>query len=400
MKKITYFLFILLIGASSIDASVNPQYYAVIDAGSTGSRMHLYKYQSNNNKIKIEELKLKKNKIKPGISNIAGAPDKVGKYIQPLIDSINSFLSSQGIKEKDIRFYLLATAGMRIESPVLQEKVYTQLEEYIKKNTKFTVGEIATIPGKDEGAFDWIAYNYLAGKLFTDQTMGVLDMGGASVEIAFSTDKPIFNPQDKVTFKIGSKKFTVYSHSYLGLGQELAISQYTNEPSCFPKGYPLPDEDIGSGEFNTSLLKIEKLVNVVHNVNKPSTKIPDADKFVGISGFYYTPNSKPFSLGQSISVKTLKDKGLKFGQQSWTGSVEKYGNDPYLYMYCFSSAFMSVLLEKGFGFNENTKFNVINKVKGTDVSWTLGAAIYYAEKNANAVKKDKQAESIQKQKAA
>ena len=381
MTKIIHILFILLIGTYYTNASTNLRYYAVVDASSTGSRMYLYKYKDNENNVKIEELKLKKNIVNPGISSIAGCPSKVGKYIQPLIDSVYSILSSQGIEEKDINFYLLATAGMRVVSPVLQKNVYNHLKKYIKEKTKFKIETITTISGRHEGVFDWITYNYLTNRLFTGKTMGILDLGGASVEIAFETNKPIFNPDDKVEFKIGPKKNTVYSHSYLGLGQELAMSQYANEPSCFPKGYPLPNKEQGSGEFNRSLLKIEKLINVVHNVNKPSTIIPDINKFVGISGFYYTPNSEPFGLGQYISIKTLKDRGRKFGLQLWSETEKKYGRDPYLYLYYFSSSFISVLLEKGFGFNENTKFNVVNSVNGTDVSWTLGAMIYYAEDN-------------------
>ena len=399
MKKTTCLLFILLIGSYYINASATPSYYAVVDGGSSGSRMLLYKYQCYSGKVKVEELTLEKNKVAPGISSIVDSPNEVGEYIQPLIDSVKRVLTAQGITEKDINFYFLATAGMRVVSPVLQKEVYTQLNKYINDKTKFNIGVIRTIPGKYEGAFDWIAYNYLAGKLFTDDTMGVLDMGGASVEIAFATDKSIFNPDDKVSFMIDSKKFTLYSHSYLGLGQDLARSQYTNEPSCFPKGYPLPDQEKGTGEFNVSLIKLEKLINVVHNVNKPSTIIPNIDKFVGFSGFYYTSNSKVFGLGKSFSIKALKDKGKEFVQHPWADSKKEYGSDPYLYMYSFSSAFMSVLLEKGFGFNENTKLNVINKINGTSVSWTLGAAVYYAEGNAEAVK-DKNSESIQKQKAA
>jgi apyrase len=399
MKKLTCLLFILLIGTYYTNASINPRYYAIIDAGSSGSRIHLYKYQNKNNNVKLETLKLKKNKVTPGLSSIANCPDKVGEYLQPLIDSVNSAITSQGIEEKNVNFYLLATAGMRVISPVLQKNIYRQLKKYIKENTDFKTEEITTIPGKHEGAFDWIAYNYLAKKLFTDKTMGILDMGGASVEIAFATNKPIFNPGDKVEFMIGAKKFTIFSHSYLGLGQNLAISQYTNDSCCFPKGYPLPNEMTGSGEFKIALLKIENLVNVVHNVNKPSTIIPDADKFVGVSGFYYTPTSKPFGLGQNISIKALKARGTNFGQRPWADSEKRYSNDPFLYIYYFSSAFISVLLEKGFGFNENTKFNVVNDVDGIDISWTLGAVIYYAEGNAG-TKKGKNTKLIQKQKAA
>ena len=402
MNKIKISVFLILTITFLTNLYANPQYFAIVDAGSTGSRLHLYKYEKGQspNDIIVNEIKIKNNKINPGISSVATSPKMVGNYIKDLINGVKENLKQLNIQEKDVSFYLFATAGLRTVSPVLQKELYKYLRVYLQKNTDFNILSLETIPGKREGAYDWIAYNYLTKKLFTDKTSGVLDMGGASFEIAFSTNKPIYNPNDKVQFKIGSKEFTLYSHSYLGLGQQLAVSQFSNEPSCFPKNYPLPDTEKGNGNFRIALQKIDKLVNGLHAVNKPSTSIPDANHFVGISGFYYTATSKIIDAGTSFTIRELKKQGTKLGKIDWNTTVEKYGNNQYIYIYYFTSAFFSTLLERGLGFDQDTTFNVVDKVDGNDVSWTLGALIYHAEGNGKKIEVEKPEEVMLQKKAA
>ncbi len=402
MNKIkTSVLFILSILVFT-NIYANSQYFAIVDAGSTGSRLHLYKYNKGQtpNDIIINEIKIKKNKINPGISSVAANPKMVGNYIKALINGVKQDLKELNILEKDVNFYLFATAGLRTVSPLLQKELYKYLRNYLKENTNFNIMSLRTIPGKLEGACDWIAYNYLTEKLFTDKTTGVLDMGGASFEVVFETDKPIYAPNDKVQFKIGTKTFTLYSHSYLGLGQQLAVSQFSNEPSCFPKNYPLPNTEKGTGNFRIALHKIDKLVNGLHSVNKPSTLIPDANHFVGISGLYYTATSKAIDTGTCFTLRELKKKGTELGKLDWNTIVEKYGNNPYLYIYYFTSAYFSILLEKGLGFDQNTTFEVIDKVDGNDVSWTLGALIYHAEGNGKKIEFENPEEAMPQEKAA
>ena len=380
MKKTFSIIIFIFVFNFIVQAAEKVEYYAVVDTGSSGSRIHLYKHIiTNNGKLDVTEIELKNNKVKPGLSSLAGNSTMVGEYIKPLIESVKGAISINRIPENDINFY--ATAGMRTISPQLQTKLYSTINKYLKQNTNFKIKNIATIPGGLEGVFDWIALNYLSGSFEGEKSIGVMDLGGASIEIAFATDLPINDANDKFNISIGSIDYTIYSHSYLGLGQDLARSQYLNNPDCFYKDYPLPDGEYGSGKFMESLIQIKPLIVDVHNVDKPSTVIPDADHFVGISGFYYTANSKLFGMGQNLSIADLEAKGKIVGQLRWKDIVKLYPEDSYLFTYLFSVAYITEFLKDGLGFNKNTKFRVLNDVEGKDLSWTLGATIYFAEKN-------------------
>src|SRR3989338_3777919 len=102
----------------------------------------------------------------------------------------------------------------------------------------FKTVSVKTISGKMEGVYDWLALNYLKNTLTlpSKNTFGVLDMGGASTEITFATHENI-SPNNKFIVNINNHAYQLYSHSYLGLGQDVARSQYTSNANCFPVGY-------------------------------------------------------------------------------------------------------------------------------------------------------------------
>lgn len=74
--------------------------------------------------------------------------------------------------------------------------------------------------------FGWAAANYAAGTLDKHdpaQTVGVLELGGASSQVTFAPTSAEDIPKDleqRVT--LGGTQFTLYTHSFLGLGQEAA----------------------------------------------------------------------------------------------------------------------------------------------------------------------------------
>jgi len=73
-------------------------YIAVIDAGSSGSRIYLYNVTEENGKVTAKNIPLDKktSKIQPGISNYASSPEKVGaEHIAPLIKALRDGVSAQ-----------------------------------------------------------------------------------------------------------------------------------------------------------------------------------------------------------------------------------------------------------------------------------------------------------------
>ena len=60
----------------------------------------------------------------------------------------------------------------------------------IKKESSFTVEKVMTISGKYEGLYAWLGINYLLDKFDSgNQKVGIVEMGGASPQIAYTPDE-------------------------------------------------------------------------------------------------------------------------------------------------------------------------------------------------------------------
>ena len=150
-------------------------------------------------------------KVSPGLSSMGDTPDTAFEYIRPLL-----VFASQNIpkeKHKETPLYILATAGMRLLEKEQQEAVLANLRRGIAENFDFYFpdGHLEIISGKQEGIYQWLAINYVLGKfehadhasaneelvavepgrvtgdsslVFRPRTVGALDMGGASMQLA------------------------------------------------------------------------------------------------------------------------------------------------------------------------------------------------------------------------
>lgn len=384
MKKILLgTALIVALSSSTLNAfAADTHYVAVLDAGSSGTRAYLYSYSDN--PLSVTDLNFNAPKAKPGLATFAGDPQDVTNYLKPLIeDGIETSLKKMGIAVTNVNFYLLATAGMRTIAPDQQAALYRQITQYISAQG-FKVQAIKTISGKWEGIYDWLAVNKLNDKLGQPlpQTNGVLDMGGASTEIAFATNQVIANNDDKAIINVGSQQYQLYSHSYLGLGQDDARLQYTNDANCFPSAYPLPNSHPANGELSTCIQDTANLVKDIQQVKPVTAMLANTTQtFYALSGYYNTADSKLFGFKDSATIKAMENQGSSVCQQSWESLQQQDPNDPYLYALCFNDALNTSLLTQGYGFSDDTSVNLVSKIKNQDVSWTLGVAICSVNNN-------------------
>lgn len=194
------------------------RYGVIIDAGSSGSRLHVYRWKDHARAVAdatLEELhglpKIKTKwtkKIRPGISTFGARPDAVGTdHLQQLIDYALEVVPADMVPDTPI--YLMATAGMRLLPAAQQTAVLHEACSYLKETTSFALPDADThcrdsiqiIPGETEGLFGWLAANYLLGGFDHPElnmhgaaqqqhhTYGFLDMGGASAQIAFAPNR-------------------------------------------------------------------------------------------------------------------------------------------------------------------------------------------------------------------
>lgn len=371
-RFLVYVIFTLIF---TLHSALYAAFIAIVDAGSSGSRIHLFDIRNIKGTVQFEVIPLKNNKTTPCVSSYAWNPDKIAEHISPLIESLRKGLP-YGVTERDISFYFFSTAGMRTVNPIHQELIYKNIENYLNANTTLRIQNIRTISGKMEGVFDWIALNCLKKKFNSSNTEGVIDMGGASVQVAYDNNAPF---RHTLQVKIGSASYFVHSNSYLGIGADQMRSQFTANADCFPKGLELSDVT-GTGDFDKCLLALRPILTHIHNVESIPPAIIARTKFIGISNFYYVTNSKAFNLGAEVSGNDIKTKGKEFARMTWEEMKTKWPDDQFLYSQYINAAFLVDFLEE-LGFDPYIKLGIVSKIDGVEVSWALGAAVYYAEGN-------------------
>ena len=353
------------------------EYLAIVDAGSSSSRVYFYKAQNN----QITDLTPQGLKsVTPAIANLSTDAASVQQYSKNLSDPVlNITDNGHVILPSEINFYVLATAGMRLANPNIAKTLYPLLTQDLLTDG-FAKVTVQTIPGKMEGAYDWLALNYLKNTLSgpSQQTVGILDMGGASTEIVFATQKHIPQPSDVLIIKINNMTYQLYSHSYLGLGEDVARSQYMNDANCFPVDYVLPNGSNGVGQYNACLRDTTSLIKKVQHVDLPF--LPNTQKFYAISGFYYTGTEKPFGFTDTLTLSTFVEKGQGLCASNWSELQTNYPGDKYLYTACFNSAYFNALLTQGysFGVRGGDELQLGNSINNTAIDWTLGAALYFS----------------------
>ena len=355
------------------------QYVTVVDAGSSGSKVYIYKLTDGQVKA-ITPSGVKK--ITPGLEHIGTNSASIQAYADALLaDTKLAVDEGKTIPVADMSVYVYATAGMRLINPVLANSIYKAINKDLLADG-FASVSVKTIPGKMEGVYDWIALNYLKGTLSkgVKHTFGVLDMGGASTEIAFAATKFTPSNKNRFDFSVGKHDYQLYTRSYLGLGQDMLRAQYTNNKNCFPKGYTLPNTHKATGRFKKCVKQIKPIITKVHHVSLPVSLA--AKRFYLMSGFYYTATSKPFGFAPGkMRLSAYAQAGKSFCAEKWDNLVAQYPDDHYLYGYCVGSAYHVALLRHGyhFGRHKPAVFHVANSINGTTIDWTLGVAVLLAQ---------------------
>mmetsp|Transcript_27844 Transcript_27844/g.26676 ORF Transcript_27844/g.26676 Transcript_27844/m.26676 type:complete len:528 (-) Transcript_27844:358-1941(-) len=210
-------------------------YVAMIDAGSSGCRAHVYRYGKLNS-IEGPLYMLPQHdskKVKPGLSSFAKKPTEAGASLQGLVDFIKTQVPEAQWVNTPI--WLKATAGMRLIPETESVAVLESVREFLgnKKNSPFLFRQswARIISGNEEGGFGWIAFNYLKKiigpkKISGESPYAVVEMGGASSQV--SQLAPSQKEADEIpskyrfSFTIEGETFNLYTHSYLGYGAEQA----------------------------------------------------------------------------------------------------------------------------------------------------------------------------------
>ncbi|OJD24244.1 hypothetical protein ACJ73_04392 [Blastomyces percursus] len=211
------------------------QYALMIDAGSTGSRIHVYRFNNcgPTPELEHEDFKMtEKKKGGAGLSSYAEDPEAAARSLDPLMEvALNSvpeeYQSCSPVAVK-------ATAGLRFLGQETSDRILDAVRNRLETVYPFPVvskekGGVEIMDGKYEGVYAWITTNYLLGNIGTKErlpTAAVFDLGGGSTQIVFEpTFKSVGGATDKLaegdhkfSLEFGGRNFDLYQHSHLGYG--------------------------------------------------------------------------------------------------------------------------------------------------------------------------------------
>lgn len=357
--------------------SVFAQYSIIIDAGSSGSRIHLFQYQTMPTIKKLPVVTdVFNEKIKPGLSSYADRPSDAGESLKPLLDDAAKQLKAKHIPQRLVSISVMATAGMRLLPEETQHAIYQDVKDYIQSNYHFRVETIETISGKMEGVYGWIDINYLAGHFNGKKvpTYGSIDMGGASTEIAFATDD-LTQPQDEVKVTINRKTYTIFSQSYLGLGEDQALASINldaNANQCYPIDYVLPNMQ-GQFNYQTCGSLYTDLIKQFH-VSDMLIPLPSLT-FIAYSGANYVANF--FQMGDTFNQDALENNLQTTCLIPWNQMQFQYPNESpqYLSVYCADAVLMDKLFFDTYHLQKDQLLTT-SQINNQNIDWALGAMLY------------------------
>lgn len=208
----------------------------MIDAGSTGSRIHVYRFNNCGSTPELESegfMMTEKREEGSGLSAYPNDPEAAAKSLDVLMN-----FAMEKVPEKlksCTPVALKATAGLRLLGPEKSQKILDAVRHRLETVYPFPVvskeqNGVAIMDGSDEGVYAWITTNYLLGKIGGpdhSETAAVFDLGGGSTQIVFEPTfkgpehgmpEKLADGDHKYVLDFGGRKFELYQHSHLGYG--------------------------------------------------------------------------------------------------------------------------------------------------------------------------------------
>lgn len=380
----------------------------VVDAGSSGSRIYLYKTTPVDSFIQIKQLFT--NKDAPhglswydGTQGADSAPGNAGASgIQPLLSALKSYMDSNGITKDQVNVSVLATAGMRLVDADTSSAIYQSVKSTIARNG-FAVRQVGTVSGQNEGLYAWADVNYLTGNFKTGSvTQGIVEVGGASSQVAFVTSSS--QDPNVVTAKVNGVGYPVFSISYLGLGQSQARLAMINDSAsggvnasvCYPNnntGTPVAyDADAGNLSISTAgssystacygaYAKVITSVTGSAGNNYPAAQISslggfNTTEFLGLSSIYNV--LKDWSaLDTANPQQSLEDAVASkcIGSNAWPRVLAQYKNVLSVFSQnaCANATYLNayVYSRQSLGINP-ARLAGTGTINGSELTWTRG----------------------------
>ncbi|KAL6785712.1 hypothetical protein ACKKBF_B01340 [Auxenochlorella protothecoides x Auxenochlorella symbiontica] len=404
-------------GASkAADASTQQaKFSVVIDAGSTGSRVHIFKFLTS--AAGAQDLQFDKfEQLKPGLSSYAADPKAAAASLKPLLalalETIPEALHAQ------THVSVGATAGLRMLPGTKADEILAEVRALLKTYPfQSAASDVSILTGVNEGAFAWLTLNYLLGRLgeHEDRTVAAIDLGGGSVQEAFAmtAEEAAGAPHANYTTTLsgGGRRYSVYVYSYLGYGLMAGRAGVLAAPAdpaaphpCVPVGYageyeyagvkhPMRGGEAGSAaacaavaasSLNAALECAAPQLQCSFNGAWGGGRVPSV---FYISSYFWDRAVDAGLVPETAAIearvkpaefKKLADKACS-AKLADLGTLFPNVQEAARPFFCMDLCYVHTLLLEGFRVPEETEVTIVKKVQykkeQVEAAWPLGAAI-------------------------
>uniref|UniRef100_A0A673XFI5 nucleoside diphosphate phosphatase n=1 Tax=Salmo trutta TaxID=8032 RepID=A0A673XFI5_SALTR len=328
-------------------------YGIMFDAGSTGTRIHIYTFiQKDPVELPVLDNEMY-HAVKPGLSAYKDKPEEGGNTIRALLKVAKKTVPE--VEWKQTPVVLKATAGLRLLPEEKANALLDEVREVFDESPFFVPNNsVSIMNGTNEGVLAWVTVNFLTGHLYakTRKTVGILDLGGGSTQITFL-------PKSKVNVKLNSTDVLRRFSSCLPkkFREDWTFGGITYKVSGIPDGY---------AGYKLCYYEVMRVVKGI--VHQPF-EVKGSSIFYAFS--YYFDRAVESGLIDGSRGGMVEVRDFKKRAKEVCNKMTKYRPiSPFL---CMDMTYITCLLKEGFGFKDNTMLQLAKKVNNVETSWALGA---------------------------
>ena len=399
-------------------------YSVVFDAGSTGNRVHVFKFAPGpDGPVLVDEVF---RASKPGFSAVAADPAAAAALLDPLIGTARDAVPAN--KRARTKLTLRATAGLRLlpEGPEAAAAVLDAVRARLR-GVDFLVPDdgVTLLDGADEGAYGWIAVNYLLDRLDRSEgvgdagadTVAVADLGGGSAQITYAVDPSVAEDAPEGYVRAAAPRQHIYAHSFKGYGIMAARAKIlafadadAGTHPCVPAGFRGGCESrcygLAPGETYVAVAREEGadfeqcLASVLEAMDADATcdrapcsfggawTTPRKSRVYAMSYLYErAAQAKVTTFPEDASVPVVvtpglyRDAGKRVCAVAAKDIARTYpdADQEHAAYLCLDVAYAYALLASGFGLRDDEELTLVDKIehggKPVEAAWALGDAV-------------------------
>lgn len=379
-------------------------YGLMLDAGSSGTRLHMFRWTFNQQGDLAELMPRAEDSDRFTsalmLASFAENPAAAGPAMMKIVDPAIPYIPD--LARNGTSLFVKATAGMRLLETSKAQAILDEVRGYLsnKQNCPFRFVSADIISGEEESIFTYVSTNYYLQRLSPKDTVGAIEMGGASMQVVFNPTTDVRD--NEFQFYMKGIRHTVYAKSYIRFGADEAVTRFFERVAsdrsdvtspCHNSGFKETASIAGRNVTFTGAANVTRCIELVRKLLgldveclmppcalRGSYMAKLNGSFYALAGFFYTV----FGLGLIgwDEAKVLTLSGIATARDTFCAKdLEDAIRDTkspakFVRRYCFLAVYLvETLAALGFEASD-TSVTYSRKISNYSLGWTTGAILY------------------------